>query len=113
MRSRLILQSAVLAAFLAAPSANATYDTNMTGVVLEVATYADADSIYFRLQNQPSSHSGCNAGYFALSASTPATRLNRLLARLLAAQATGEVVNIGYDGSGDCVDGFIRAHRVG
>jgi hypothetical protein len=36
-----------------------------------------------------------------------------MLARLLLAKASGEVLNLGYDATGDCAEGYIRVHRVG
>lgn len=105
--------SVAAAALLASGNALSNYNANMGGVVVDVLTYADTDSIYFRLANQPASHPACNAAYFALSASVPEARRNRLYARLLTAKTTGEPINIGYDDVGDCADGYIRAHRVG
>lgn len=37
----------------------------------------------------------------------------RAYARLMLAYVMGEVINIGYDNSGSCMNGWIRAHRIG
>jgi hypothetical protein len=105
--------SILAAAIFASSSALAVYNANMNGVVTEVLTYTDADYIYFRLSNQPTTHPSCLPGYFVISSAVPADRRKQLLARLLLAKASGETINIGYDNSGDCTDGYIRVHRVG
>jgi hypothetical protein len=112
MKVRRIAGLALLA-LLAASPAGALYNANMEGVLAWVSTYSDGDYIYFRMVNQPTTHPACNPGYFVLPETIPAERLNRMLARLLTAYAAGETVNVGYDATGDCVHGYIRAHRVG
>lgn len=102
-----------LASLSVAPSANAVYNTNMVGVVNWLATYTDSDAIYFTLSNQPSSHPGCSAAYFVIPAATPQNRRNQAFATLTLARQTGEPINIGYDATGDCADGYIHVHRVG
>jgi len=102
---------AAVATLTTAP-ANAVYNANMAGVLTDLYIYADSDSVYFRLSNQPTTHPGCSPAYFVLTG-VPEARLNRLVARLMEAKATEEVLNIGYDSSGDCAEGYIRAHRIG
>ena len=97
---------------LSASPAFAVYNDNISGVLTDVLVYADGDFILFRLSNQPS-HPVCDPSFFAIDPNIPETRRNQLFARLLAAQASGEPVNIGYDNKGDCAVGYIRAHRVG
>ena len=94
-------------------TSNANYNANMSGVVAWVATYADGDSIYFALSNQPSSHPGCSPHYFVITAAVPADRRKAMLTNLLIARTTREAINIGYDNTGDCAEGYIRVHRVG
>lgn len=103
----------IVAAALFTQPASAVYNANITGEISQIITYADTDSIYVRLVNQPTSHPACTPSLFAFPASIPADRRKILLARLLTAYAQHEVVNIGYDSSGDCADGYIRGHRVG
>lgn len=91
----------------------AVYNANMSGQIDGVITYADTDSIYIRLKNQPTSHQTCSAALFAIDATVSLDRRKMMLSRLLAAYATGEVINIGYDSTGYCADGYIRVHRVG
>jgi len=94
-------------------TSSADYNANMAGVVTMVATYADTDSIYIRLNNQLSSHPACNASYFVITTDVPIERRKAMLANLLTARATGEAMNIGYDSTGSCAEGYIRVHRVG
>lgn len=94
-------------------SSNAVYNANMSGVVAWVATYAESDSIYFALTNQPSSHPGCASHYFVITGATTADRRKAMLSNLLIARTTREPITIGYDDTGDCAEGFIRVHRVG
>ncbi len=94
-------------------TSNAVYNANTGGVVAWVATYADIDSIYFALNNQPSSHPSCSPNYFVIPATVPADRRKAMLTSLLIARTTGEAINIGYDATGDCAEGYIRVHRVG
>ena len=90
----------------------ATYNANVKGEIASVITYADGDYIYFTLKNQPQ-HEACNPSFFVISESVSENRKNNLLSRLLTAYAMKEAVNIGYDSKGECVHGYIRAHRVG
>jgi hypothetical protein len=101
----------VLAAVIPA-AAFPIYNTNGGFVVTAVATYTDTDSIYVNVSSPPA-HSACNNSYFVVSGAIPADRRKAILARLLLAKATGESVNFGYDGTGDCAEGYIRVHRVG
>lgn len=104
----------VVAASLLSTHAFAIYNANLSGVITHVTTYADTDSIYIVLNNQPTSHTGsCNPVSFVIDSSVPLERRKMMLARALAAHATGETINIGFDSTGNCADGYIRAHRVG
>ena len=105
--------AACLMMMVASLASNASYNANMSGSVAWVATYADTDSIYFALRNQPSSHPGCVPHYFVITGSVPADRRKAMLSNLLIARTTGEGINIGYDATGDCAEGYIRVHRVG
>src|SRR5215510_9326163 len=92
------------AMILVSNPALAVYDANMSGVLHGVLTYADTDSIYIRLTNQPTSHPACNAAYFVIDGSVTSERRKMMLARLLTANASGESINIGYDDVGNCAD---------
>jgi len=98
---------------VATASAHANYDANMSGIVDVVATYTDADYIYIRLTNQPTSHNGCNPAFFVILEDIAQNRRNQMFAQLLAAKASGSPVNIGYSANGDCAHGYIRVYRVG
>jgi hypothetical protein len=76
-------------------------------------TYADVDYIYVQLNTQPSTHPSCNPGYFVISGSVPAERRKAMFAQLMVAKVAGDPINLGYDNTGDCADGYIRVHRVG
>ena len=91
----------------------AAYNANMQGKLSDVMVYSDGDYIYLRLENQPDSHPQCNPSYFVIAATVPLERRKMMLARLMMAYASGEVVNLGYDSQGDCSHGYIRVHRVG
>jgi hypothetical protein len=106
------LLASVLAALISVPS-DAAYNANMAGVVIGVYTYADIDSIYIVLSNQPTTHPACLPNYFVIEGTVPADRRKAMLARLMTAYATKENVNIGYDAGGACAEGYIRVHRVG
>lgn len=99
-------------AALAPVAAFAAYNANGGFVISGVLTYAETDSIYV-LVAAPPAHSGCSNAHFVISGAIPADRRKAMLARLLLAKATGEVLNLGYDGTGDCAEGYIRVHRVG
>lgn len=94
-------------------SAWSGYDANMRGVVKEVLLYTGGGYIYFTLENQPSSHTSCNPGFFVIPDSVPNEIRQMLLSRLLTAYAMKESLNIGYDATGDCTHGYITVHRVG
>jgi hypothetical protein len=102
-----------LSTLLTSFNANAVYNANTTGVVTAVWTYTENDSIYFQLSNQPATHPSCEAWAFVIPGDVSLDRRKALLARLMMAKVTGETINIGYDNTGDCADGRIRAHRVG
>jgi hypothetical protein len=93
-------------------AAIAGYNTNMTGTPTAVSTYANG-LVLFILSNQPSTHPQCNPAAFAVDPTLDPHILNRMYARLLAAEAAGQPVNIGFDNTGDCVSGFIHVHEVG
>ncbi|RZI81335.1 MAG: hypothetical protein EOP38_19640 [Rubrivivax sp.] len=98
---------------LVSTPAFSTYSANLAGEVSGVYTYTEGDYIFFTLKNQPSSHPGCNPAYFSIDGSVPVDRRKIMLARLMAAYATHETVNIGYDKDGTCSEGVIRVYRVG
>jgi len=103
---------AVLSLVLSVPT-GAVYNANMSGKINKIAVYTAADYIYIQLENQPTSHPSCNPAWFVVEASTSIARIDRLYSRAMAAKATGETLNIGYDSQGDCAHGYIRVHRVG
>jgi hypothetical protein len=102
---------AACAALLPA-SAFAVYNANNDFVVVGVATYTETDSIYISV-SAPPAHSGCNNAFFVISGGISADRRKAMLAQLLMAKATGQAINFGYDGTGDCSEGYIRVHRIG
>lgn len=104
---------ASLLGMVSIPSAYATYNANTMGVVVDVVAYTEGDYIFFRLADQPTSHPQCNPAFFVIPDSVPESRRQMLFARLLAAEASGEPQNIGYDATGECANGYIRVHRVG
>ncbi len=95
-------------------SAHAGYDANFTGKVTAVLTYSYSTQILIRVAGQPTSHPTCtNFDLLAIAADVSAESRQLIMSRLMLAYATGEVVNIGYDKTGGCVDGRIRVYRVG
>jgi hypothetical protein len=109
---RIVLLASLALTTLAPRTASAAYDANMVGVVTDLLVYPDANIILIRLNNQPTSHRGCNPAYFELfNVSEP--MFGRLYARLLAAKLSGEAVNIGFDSVGTNCRLYIPVHRVG
>lgn len=102
---------AMLAA-LVPTAAFATYNANGGFSITGVLTYTETDSIYIMV-SAPPAHSGCSNAFFVIPSTTTPDRRKILVARLLLAKATNETVNLGYDGTGDCADGYIRVHRIG
>jgi len=87
---------------LAFPSRNALadYSANHTSTVKWVKIY-NTDVIYFQLNIQPTT--ACAQPYFMLSTTLTSEQRNRYYAMLLAANATGDVVRVGYGTEpGDC-----------
>lgn len=109
-RALLVFATAV---FIGLNPASAAYDSNTSGQIEGFYVYSDSDHIYFRLKNQPTSHSGCNPAFFVISETVPVDRRKSMLARLSLAYALGEFINIGFSGTGDCAGGYIRVYRVG
>lgn len=109
---KLIAASSFIFAMGASTEAFATYDANMVGKITQILTYPDGQ-IYIRLENQPTTHNGCNPAYFSIATDVPQVAANRMLGRAMTAYTTGEVVNIGYAASGDCANTYIRVYRVG
>lgn len=109
MKSTLFL----LTMLFVSSSVFAEYNANIVGKVTDVVTYTDDGRIYFRLENQPSSHPACQTDYFAIDASTPEGVRQQVLSRLLTAYATSKPVNIGYDNAGGCAHNRIKVYRVG
>lgn len=102
----------VVLAALGPGRAGAVYNANLLGVITDVLTYPTGQ-LYLRLSNQPTSHPGCNPAFFVVDETTPDAAMARLYARALSALHSGEVINIGFDGQGDCANGYIRVHRIG
>ncbi len=98
---------------LSPSSASAIYNANISGKVTAIWAYTEADHIYFKLDNQPTSHPVCNPNFFVIDAALPAPRMDRLFARALTAKTTGETINIGYDATTECQNGYIKVHRIG
>ncbi len=95
-------------------SAHAGYDANFTGKVTQVITYSYSTLILIKVTGQPTKHAVCtNADFLAIANDVSAESRQLIMSRLMLAYATGEVVNIGYDKTGGCVDGRIRVYRVG
>ena len=90
----------------------ANYNANGVFLITGVLTYTEIDSIYITV-SAPPAHSGCNNSFFVIPSTTPADRRKILVARLLLAKAADESLTIGYDGTGDCAEGYIRVHRLG
>ncbi len=109
----ILVSTLVLSVFLFAVEASAGYNANMTGTIKGIYTYAQSDAIYMKLQNQPTSHPGCNPAYFVIDKSVPESRRQMMFSRFLAAFVAKETVNIGYDKEGGCADGYIRVYRAG
>lgn len=98
--------------FYSSPS-SAKYNDNLQGTLTGVYVYTDGDYIYFTLNNQPTSHPKCKSNYFVIPSTVPQNRREMLLSRLLTAYSMKERVNIGYDNSVECANGYIKVHRVG
>jgi len=112
--SRFSAAFAVFVGCLFLSTANATYNSNIVGVLKSVATY-EGGLVLFVLSTQPTSNGTCNASAFVLdpTANTDA-QAARLFARLLSAYAAQEAVNIGYDNVGSCGPGnYIHVYSVG
>jgi hypothetical protein len=107
-------------ALLLGNTADATYNTNLTGTIVSFATY-DNGEILVVLSNQPSSNGSSSAAFFELdppgiAGSTVANdaAFGRMTARLALAYAAGQSVNLGYDNASNCAaGGYIRVYRVG
>lgn len=90
----------------------AGYNSNHKSELSGVFVYSGSDHIYVTLKSKPAT--SCNNTYFVIDNTVQENRRQMLLSRLLLAFASKETVNIGYDKeSGDCVDGYVRIHRVG
>lgn len=94
--------------------ADAVYDSNISGKIVHLITYDNSNLILIQLENQ-STLSGHNCSYvfFAIDPTTTEGRLDRMYSRAMLAFGSGTPINIGYDGNGNCANGYIRVHRVG
>lgn len=93
-------------------AAFATYNANGGFAITGILTYTETDAIYITVSSPPA-HSGCNNSFFVIPSTTTTDRRKILMARLMLAKAANETINFGYDGTGDCADGYIRVHRIG
>ena len=108
----------IVSAFLMAASlllvtpASAFYNANLTGAIVHLLTYDDG-RILIKLNNQPTSNGECNAAFFAIDPALDSAIVSRLYARLTLAYTQQTSITIGYDNAGNCVNNYIRVHRVG
>lgn len=94
--------------------ADAVYTSNKTGKITNILIYDTGNVILIQLDNQSTlSNHPCNHSYFAIDPATPEDRLDRMYSRAMLAFGSGAPINIGFDGNGNCVNGYIRVHRVG
>lgn len=105
--------AALLATVALVGRVDAVYNANISGQLAGFWSYTEHDAIYFYLKNQPTTHPTCNPSFFVVDATIPADRRKLIFARLALAYATQENLNIGYDNTSDCAQGYIRVHRVG
>ena len=94
-------------------SANAGYDSNAAFKITDVSVYTDGDFIYVQVETPLASHPKCITRFMVIPETVPENRRNMLYSRLMTAKVTKEMVNIGYDGTDNCVHGYVRIHRVG
>lgn len=99
-------------ASLIAATASAAYNANIAGVPTRIIT-GENGLVLFALDTQPTSHPSCTATFFVIDNSLSDAKINRMYARLLAAQAAGEPINIGYDSSGSCLYNYMHAYQIG
>jgi|SRR5882724_3083907 len=103
----------ILVAVLTTSTASANYNANLSGIPLTVSTY-ESGAVLFTLDTQASAVGGtCNAAEFAIDYTQPADAINRMVSRLLAAQAAGQRINVGYDNAGGCIIGYIHVYEIG
>ncbi len=94
--------------------ADAVYTSNKTGKITNILIYDTGNVILIQLDNQSTlSNHPCNHSYFAIEPATLEGRLDRMYSRAMLAFGSSTPVNIGYDGQGNCANGYIRVHRVG
>lgn len=94
--------------------ADAVYTSNTSAKITNILTYDDSNIILIQLDNQSTlSNHPCNHSYFAIDPATPEDRLDRMYSRAMLAFGSGTPINIGFDGTGNCVNGYMRVHRVG
>ncbi|QGX41532.1 hypothetical protein [Permianibacter aggregans] len=114
MSSSLLIRFLTVALIVLSSKAGAGYNANFQGKITHVLTYTNSAQILIKVDGQPTSHPTCSTlDYLAIDADTPDSIRHQMLARILAAHASGEVVTIGYDKDGDCVGTRIRVYRVG
>ncbi|TQV77538.1 hypothetical protein FLL45_00350 [Aliikangiella marina] len=101
-------------AIIFSSDAFAGYNANFDGKVKRVITYTYSTQILIEVENQPTSHPECTVfGLMVIDPDTPDNIRQLVLTRLMTAYATGEVVTIGYDNKGSCVNGRMKVFRVG
>jgi hypothetical protein len=96
------------------PTADAYYNTNLTGTVTYLSQY-EGGIFMFELSNQPASNGSCTATQFEIDpANNTDAVLARMYARLVAAYYTQQPITIGYDNAGSCgTNGYIHVYVVG
>jgi hypothetical protein len=114
---RVIYMGALMAAVLSVGvilTANATYNSNITGTLTSVIAYENG-AVLFVLNTQPTSNGACDPRYFEIDpANNTDAVVDRMYRRLLVAYTSGHAVEIGYDNSDACGSlGYIHVYRVG
>lgn len=103
----------VLAAMGADPaSAQTSYNANAKGRIDQLITYVGDSTILFTIDPMPATPQ-CGSRYFRIQGSLPLDQRQQLFSRLMAAHASREVVNIGYDSQTCSPEDFIQTFRVG
>jgi hypothetical protein len=91
---------------------HADNDVTISGEIKALYAYEGSTAIYFQLNNQPESHPECDASKFVINTNLTEPIKADMTTKIFNAYNSKSPLTIGYDGQGNCTEGYISANKI-